>query len=116
MKLIIQVALGIILAGVLVFGAKIAFVSFTAHQLKQEQIAKQETRQKEAQLKEDAALKAKIEKELDLEIARKAAAKKEKAWKKFYQPTAECLNFKSVDCVNEEIRMKVEFEKHYKIE
>lgn len=136
MKLILQIAGGIVLAGLVWFvislmlaGAAVKSFTTTTNQAvadfqqKQEQrIAEQRTRQQvqiaerqrqELERKQLAA--AQMRAESDARAAQvRAEAQKEAAWQAFYQPPPECLHPPTwedqVECGNKHIRAKRDFE------
>ena len=113
MKKISQVTIGILLAVIILFIARVAYVQYIAHEIKR-QIQEREIR---TMIEKDIKLKEKIlddqKRQLEREIAELESELKDMAWKAYYQPPEKCLTSKSVDCVNAEINAKREFEKIY---
>lgn len=71
-----------------------------------------ELQQKEAAKQQVIAQRQQLEAQLKMDVAA-AAARKEKAWAKFYRRPAICLESATVQCANEFIRAKRQFEDKY---
>jgi hypothetical protein len=117
MKLIIQIALGIILAGIIIFAANTAYKNYANYTLDKsiqgitERNKKVAEAQKLALLQKEQRHKARIEKEQRLRV------NKHFSWIKYYKEPEDCQVFQSdkhmVECVNHKMRAKREFEKLY---
>ena len=124
MGLILKVAAGILLAGFISLGLRLAYVNHTAHmaqQAMQEQIERQKERRAmlERQRKEQAQLKRQRELMAAQRAKEKAAenALKLKAWFQYYEAPEGCHTFKSdqhmVECVSHKKRARQEFDRLY---
>lgn len=136
MKLVLQIAGGIVLAGLVWFvislmlaGAAVKTFTTTTNQTiadfqqKQEQRIAEQRAAQQAQIverqrqeivrKQEAAAQVRAESEA-LAAELDAERRKEAAWQSFYQPPPECLNPPTweaqVECGNKHIRAKREFE------
>lgn len=77
------------------------------------QEAQRRARQEQArvdQMRRSSAVQAAADRE---RARQRAEAAKEAAWAAFYQPSEECLKQTSVECGNEHIRARREFERKY---
>jgi hypothetical protein len=124
MKLVLQVAAGILLASLIVFVLRLLLISATVSGLKDitdgaidrhnQLIAEQQEKVKEEKRKKieherQAAEKARVEAE--------KAKLKAQAWSKYYQDPEDCLVFQSdahmVKCVDHKKKARTEFDRLY---
>ncbi|RLA50755.1 MAG: hypothetical protein DRQ65_08645 [Gammaproteobacteria bacterium] len=120
MNLVVKIAAGILLAGLVVGVGRVIVVTVAANQAqKQIQSIGEDLRRKQlARVRQTNAEKAKklrqaqLQKELE-EAQRKLAWKKEQAFFKYYAEPEDCLNYESdahmVECVNSKMRARGEF-------
>ncbi|MCE9679335.1 hypothetical protein LZP69_09125 [Shewanella sp. AS1] len=128
MKLIIQIALGILLAGVVVAVGELVVISYAAYQadlyLKQQsQLAQQKLlaqQEAEKQRKIEAYKKKYLAEQKSIQTRRKAAdeySKRQRAWKSYYVTPESCKSFKNekhmVECINHKAEAKQEFDRLY---
>jgi hypothetical protein len=122
MKTVLQVALGILLASVLAFVVRIAFLSFAVEEVKattNQMIQRQHDRLEQLQQEQRNAEARKQEQARSVAQQRhneqQLAMKKEQAWFKWYKARPGCDVWKSqdhmVECVNHQMRAKAEFNK-----
>ncbi|MCT7942426.1 hypothetical protein [Shewanella holmiensis] len=132
MKLILQIAAGVLLAlGVLVLGAAIIeqYEVYKLEQklvaIKEEQLAKEALRKRQAELALQQKIEARKVKILAAEEKRKKIAiqnernkAKHDAWIKFFEPREDCHQYQNdehmVDCVEYRNKKKSEFESQYR--
>jgi fumarylacetoacetate (FAA) hydrolase family protein len=124
MKLVLKIAAGVLLAGIITFAARAAYLSYAAHvatEALREAVAEQQERAAKIQAEgeEQASLK-RLQEQRAREAARKRSqerAKKLRAWNDYYVAPKGCEIFKSdshmVECINHKMRAKGEFEKLY---
>jgi hypothetical protein len=131
MKSVLQITLGILLAGLITLLVKIGYASYVEYRVTQElnELAMQ---QKQAQLVRQQAAKdrqraeyqaqqlARQDKVKRQQIAKQqeiARIRKTEAWRKYYLVPEDCKNFKSdehmVSCINRKADAKTEFERLY---
>jgi uncharacterized iron-regulated membrane protein len=136
MKLVLQIAGGIILAFALIIGVSSAYVAYETRQaakaIQQATEAMQQATAKAAAKaaaaakarQEEQAAQIRREEERRAEDARKRAAAaaaaqaKETAWKAYYKPSRDCENLSewnaTVKCANHRMKARSEFERNYK--
>lgn len=118
---VLKVALGIFLGGVLLWAA----YEYRERYVAQQVLAELEATTQRASAQYDAAAAARrrlqVERDRELREQREASAerevaerRKESAWRQFYQPSPECVAAASVQCGNEHIRARREFEQQYR--
>lgn len=131
MKLILQITLGILLAGLVTLLVRIGYLSYVEYRLTQglNEFAMQ---QKQTELaRQQAAKERKIIEYRQQQIAMQQAAeqrriaqqneaarqRKAEAWRKYYIVPEDCKNFKSdehmVNCINHKADAKAEFNRAY---
>lgn len=132
---VLKRALGIFLGGLLLWGAFHVYVRYTTRavleetgqalqqisanaQMQSQRIREQQQLRREQQ---EARRRAELEQKANAQAAAaryaqeraEAERRKEEAWRRFYQPSEECLNTASVECGNAHIRARREFERTY---
>ncbi|MBB1425393.1 hypothetical protein H5181_02830 [Shewanella sp. SG44-2] len=131
MKSVLQITLGILLAGLITLLVKIGYANYVEYRVTQElnELAMQ---QKQAQLVRQQAAKdrqraeyqaqqlARQDKVKRQQIAKQqeiARIRKTEAWRKYYLVPEDCKNFKSdehmVTCINQKADLKAEFDRTY---
>ncbi|MCG9714920.1 hypothetical protein L1D29_19150 [Shewanella insulae] len=128
MKLVLQITLGILLAGIVTAIINIAYVNYVAYEadrfieqqakLLREKVAAQKAAEKQRRIE---AFKAKYlaeqEKKARITIEQAERQKHDRAWKSYYVTPDECRSFKNdahmVRCVNHKIDAKKEFDRLY---
>lgn len=128
---VLKIALGVALAGLLIWGVRVAFINYQLRQLNavvQESMnnIQLQAEQSQARLREQqrqraetkaAHLRAQAEAERELALrqiaVQEAERRKEAAWQTFFQPSQKCLNEFSVDCGNAHMKARREFERQY---
>jgi hypothetical protein len=125
MQLVLKIAAGVLLAGIITFAVRAAYVSYTVHiatEALREAVTEQQERaaMMQAEREEQARLK-KLQQQRAIDAARKKSqeyAKKQRAWNDYYVAPEGCEIYKSdghmVECINHKMRAKGEFEKVYK--
>jgi hypothetical protein len=134
MKSVLQITLGILLAGLITLLVKIGYASYVEYRVTQE-LNELTMQQKQAQLVRQQAAKDRQRAEYQAQqLARKdkvkrqqiakqqeiARIRKTEAWRKYYLVPEDCKNFKSdehmVTCINHKADAKVEFDRVYMTE
>ena len=117
MKLILQIAVGILIALGVVYTGKLAITYYVAHEAK---LALEETRAQQEREREVARLAAQKRSRLakeKKEMRDKREAAFNKAWLAYYIPPFGCDTYRSdahmVECINHKMRAKAEFTKSY---
>lgn|SRR5690554_812944 len=125
MKLVLKIAAGVLLAGIISFAARAAYMSYAAHiaaEALREAVAEQQERTAriQAEREEQARLK-RLQQQRAIEAARKKSreyAAKQRAWNEYYVAPEGCEVYRSdrhmVECINHKMRAKGEFERIYK--
>ncbi|WP_152205781.1 hypothetical protein [Marinobacter changyiensis] len=125
MKLVLKIAAGVLLAGIISFAARAAYLSYAAHvatEALREAVAEQQERTAriQAEREEQARLK-RLQQQRAIEVARKKSreyAEKQRAWNDYYVAPEGCEIYKSdrhmVECINHKMRARGEFEQIYK--
>jgi hypothetical protein len=131
MKSVLQITLGILLAGLITLLLKIGYGSYVeyrvtqelnelAMQQKQAQIVRQQAAKDRQRAEYQAQQLAKQDKVKRQQIAKRkeiARIRKTEAWRKYYLVPEDCKNFKSdehmVTCINHKADAKVEFDRTY---
>jgi predicted Holliday junction resolvase-like endonuclease len=131
MKAVLQITLGILLAGLVTLLIRIGYVSYIEyrvtqgiHELAMQQEQREQARQqalkerqvaeyqRQQQAKQLAAEKSRIAKQNAIALQGKTAA-----WRQYYQVPEDCKNFKSdehmVNCINHKSDAKEEFDRLY---
>jgi hypothetical protein len=124
MKLILQITLGILLAGLVTLLVRIGYLSYIEYRLTQG-INEFAMQQKQTELDRQLA-EYQIQQELQQNVAEKsrlakqneaARLRKAEAWRKYYLVPEDCKNFKSdehmVNCINHKADAKAEFDRAY---
>lgn len=129
MKLILQIAAGIILATTVITWSGFALMAYMAELEVKEIQELAERQQQEARQAQEAAERRHLQQEaqkraeIDAQLQQKrrersATAAKQAAWASYYQDPPECRNPRSerhaVECVNLRIQARREFEKQYR--
>lgn len=124
MKLVLQVAAGILLASLVVFALRLVLISAAVSGIKDiTDSAVDRQKQLIAELQEKVKEEARIKLERERQGAEKAKIEAEKArlkaqaWSKYYQDPQDCLVFQSdahmVKCVDHKKRARTEFDRLY---
>ncbi|QYJ97033.1 hypothetical protein K0J45_16175 [Shewanella alkalitolerans] len=128
MKLVLQITLGILLAGVVTAIINIAYVNYVAYEadrfleqqakLLREKVAAQKAAEKQRRIEAfKASYLAEQEKKARITIEQAERQKRDRAWKSYYVTPDECRSFKNdahmVRCVNHKIDAKKEFDRLY---
>ena len=124
MKSVLQITLGILLAGLVTLLVRIGYLSYIEYRLtqglnefamqqKQTELARQQAEyQIQQKLQQKALDKSRTAKQNEATRLRKA-----EAWRKYYLVPEDCKNFKSdehmVNCLNHKADAKFEFERVY---
>ncbi|MFG7350140.1 hypothetical protein ACGMNB_04005 [Shewanella oncorhynchi] len=131
MKSVLQITLGILLAGLVTLLVRIGYLSYVEYRLtqglnefamqqKQTELARQQAAkdrqlaeyQIQQELQQKAAEKSRLAKQNEATRIRKA-----EAWRKYYLVPEDCKNFKSdehmVNCINHKADAKAEFDRSY---
>jgi hypothetical protein len=127
MKSVLQITLGILLAGLVTLLVRIGYLSYIEYRLtqginefamqqKQTELARQQAEyQIQQELQQNTAEKSRLAKQNEAARIRKA-----EAWRKYYLVPEDCKNFKSdehmVNCINHKADAKAEFDKGYDLE
>ena len=131
MKSVLQITLGILLAGLVTLLVRIGYLSYVEYRVKQEinEIALQQ--QQREKVRQQAAKERKIIEYQQQQIAMQQAAeqqriaqqneaariRKAEAWRKYYIVPEDCKNYKSdehmVNCLNHKADAKAEFDRAY---
>lgn len=132
MKLVLQIACGVVLGGLVVLGLILLFMAAiaksvneqsqaTLQRMQQQQAAIQiEQRQRSAAADTERQRQIALARQQDREAAarqaaaRQQAARKEQAWNRYYQPLEKCRHLTTqqivVECGNDNIRQRRTFE------
>ncbi|MCR6650944.1 MAG: hypothetical protein NVV73_05320 [Cellvibrionaceae bacterium] len=124
MKLVLQVAAGILLASLVVFALRLVLISAAVSGIKDiTDSAVDRQKQLIAEQQEKVKEEARIKLERERQAAEKAKIEAEKArlkaqaWSKYYQDPQDCLVFQSdahmVKCVDHKKRARTEFDRLY---
>ncbi|KPN75280.1 MULTISPECIES: hypothetical protein [Shewanella] len=131
MKSVLQITLGILLAGLVTLLVRIGYLSYVEYRVKQEinEIALQQQQRekahqqavKERQLaeyqKQQIAMQQAAEQQRIAQQNEAARIRKAEAWRKYYIVPEDCKNYKSdehmVNCLNHKADAKAEFDKAY---
>ncbi|MGI2022414.1 hypothetical protein [Shewanella glacialipiscicola] len=124
MKSVLQITLGILLAGLVTLLVRIGYLSYVEYRLtqglnefamqqKQTELARQQAEyQIQQKLQQKALDKSRLAKQNEAARIRKA-----EAWRKYYLVPEGCKNFKSdehmVKCINHKADAKAEFDRAY---
>jgi hypothetical protein len=118
---VLKIALGIALGGVLLWAAMEYRSRYEAYQAELERQAA--AQQLELRRASEVAARARQAEWVRVERERLQAVKalameqkrrKEAAWNRYFKPSAECLDASSVECGNQYIRARREFEVQYR--
>lgn len=131
MKLILQITLGILLAGLITFLVRIGYINYIEYRIEKEinHIAlKQQQRElarKQAEKdrkiieyqQQQAAMQQAAEQQRIAQQNEAARIRKAEAWRKYYIVPEDCKNYKSdehmVNCLNHKADAKAEFDRAY---
>ncbi|MCT8943177.1 hypothetical protein MYF52_08515 [Shewanella putrefaciens] len=124
MKSVLQITLGILLAGLVTLLVRIGYLSYIEYRLtqginefamqqKQTELARQLAEyQVQQELQQNAAEKSRLAKQNEA-----ARIRKTEAWRKYYIVPEDCKNYKSdehmVNCLNRKADTKAEFDRAY---
>lgn len=125
MKLVLKIAAGVLLAGIISFAARAAYMSYAAHVVAEalrEAVTEQQERSARMQAERDEQTRLKrLQQQRAIEAARKKSreyAAKQRAWNDYYVAPEGCEIYRSdrhmVECINHKMRAKSEFERIYK--
>lgn len=134
MKLILQITLGILLAGLITFLVRIGYINYIEYRIEKEinHIAlKQQQRElarKQAEKdrkiieyqQQQAAMQQAAEQQRIAQQNEAARLRKAEAWRKYYIVPEDCKNYKSdehmVNCLNHKADAQAEFDRAYDLE